>query len=278
MITHDDKLKLLTLLFKPLARFCIRQSIFIQDVILALRKSFVEAAEEELSLITKKINSSRISVITGVHRDDVTKLRRKGQIQTDNTPVIVRVIGLWEQSKRFCNKNGQPRALSCQGDNSEFAQLVAKVTKNLNPGTLLFELERNGLIKKTNKGVKLVKRGVSTQGDSEKVIKLVSQELDSLLAAVTENVKSVNETKNAHIRTEYDNIYLSNVPHIRAWMIEKVKLLHREAREFLAMHDKDINPREDELAGVKVSLSAFSYIQIQTDPTLSLDNLKQNED
>ena len=59
-----------------------------------------------------------------------------------------------------------------------------------------------------------------------------------------------------------DNIHLKDLPKVRQWLMDRGKEFHLSAREFLAMHDKDVTPAADphEPAGGKVQLQAFSLI------------------
>ena len=66
-------------LLKPVALFCMRRSHFsFQDFVEIAKVAFIRAAEEELGQSTQKVNVSRISVLTGIYREEVTRIYKKG--------------------------------------------------------------------------------------------------------------------------------------------------------------------------------------------------------
>lgn len=254
--------KALRMLMRPIVRFCLRGSNTIQDFLDLAKVVFVEVAADEIERTADKVNVSRISVMTGVHRRDVTRIYRDESEPIRSSPsVLTRVIGLWEGSRTYTTKSGKPRTLSCKGDDSEFHQLVRQVSTNIKPGTILFELERMGLVEKTARGVRLQKQVQRMGGEPEKLYDLLSRDVESLVSAVDENISANGESPNLHIRTEYDNIYTEDLPTIRSWLLEEGKEFHRRAREFLSQYDKDITSKTGKRAGATVTLGAFSKIQ-----------------
>lgn len=259
-------LKALRLLLRPIAKFCLRSSLSFQDLTDSAKGAFLEAAEDELRKSSGKVNVSRLSVITGLHRKDIVQLL---EMPKDNVaePVSVlgRVIGQWEQDKGYLTQAGAPKVLTFEGKESEFHNLVATVSKAINPSTVLFELVRAGAAIKTPKGLKLLKHSYRVVGvDDLQAYELVAQDINTLVVAVEENLTNKDMISNLHIRTNYDNIYVRDLYKVRRWLIDQGKLFHKKARTFLARCDKDVNPSSDpnEPAGQKVSFTTFSFSPI----------------
>lgn len=257
-----SKLDLLQLLMRPIVRFALRRSLSFQDFLRVAKASFVEVAEQEIKRSTAIVNVSRISVMTGLHRKDVTQIFREHQPVTHlSQSIFARVLGQWEQDKRFTTQDGLPKMLSFQGEKSDFFKLVSSVSKHINPFTVLFELERIGAVKKTPEGLKFMRPTAGVSADEHKVHDLVSRDIDSLINAMTENLYGSDDTGNLHMRTEYDNVFRVDIPEIRTWFIQQGKELHRRAREYLSAFDKDLNPdlKSRGSAGAKVVFSSFSF-------------------
>ncbi|RIL03955.1 MAG: hypothetical protein DCC75_12725 [Proteobacteria bacterium] len=256
-------LDILRLLLIPLVRFCLRKACSAQDFMHVTKLAFIQVAEEEITRTGKKVNVSRVSVVTGLHRGDLKKLYGQKLSPTqDPVSLVARVVGQWRYDKRFCHSPGKPRLLSFKGENSEFRALCAAVSTNLNAGTILFELERLGLAERTPRGLKHLVFIPSSQHDPVKAYGAAAEELDVYLQAIRENLEGNPDISNLHLFTSYDNILVCKIPEIRRWFVEKGKLLHREAREFLSKFDKDINPGEEadkEAGGGKVALGTFSF-------------------
>ena len=258
---RNIQLDVLRSLMRPFVRFCIRHSHSIQDFTMIAKGVFLTVAEEEIRKSTKKVNVSRLAVMTGMYRDEVTKLYREKVPQpSEPMSILSRVLGQWRQDKRFTTKSGAPRVLTYKGDESEFRDLVETVSKNINHGTVLFELKRLGFAEETPKGLKLLKQLFGFEDDPRTGFELLARDVETMMDAVEENLLAQKDFSNLHIRTEYDNISVKELKTIRKWFIDEGKAFHRKARDFLSKFDRDINPdSKDNSAGTRVVLGSFSW-------------------
>lgn len=258
---HQIATLCLKAILRPVVRFCLRQAYPIQTLYQIAKIVFLEEAERELRKSTEKINLSRLSVLSGLQRKELRTLaREKTTTPPEPLGLLARVIGQWQQDLRFKTKSGEARVLTYRGEQSDFVQLVRSVTTSEHPSTVLFELERVRAIEKTSKGVRLLRRGKGFKQDPEKGFYLLSEDLDTLIKSVEENLTTDKVVPNLHLHTEYDNIFETDLPAVREWLLEQGKTFHKQAREFVAKFDKDINPgRKEEKAGARVVLTAFSH-------------------
>ena len=252
----------LSLLMKPIVRFCLRRSIKVQDVIETAKIVFVELAEEEIRKSGKDISASKISVMTGMHRRDISRLYQSSTTKKQAPSLIARLIGQWQHDRRFSTKAGRPRVLSYEGADSEFAALVRSVSKELNSYTLLFELERIGAIEKTTGGIRLLAGSFVPRGDLKEGIDLLSKDMEDLMSAVEENVSELSDVPHLHLKTEYDNVPETLTPLIREWLLKEGSSFHQRARDFISGFDRDINPDvEDDGTRIRVAVGTFSRVQ-----------------
>ncbi|MBN8548812.1 MAG: hypothetical protein J0M12_05820 [Deltaproteobacteria bacterium] len=265
--TEGSQSSILEMLMRPLVRYCLRNALSFQDFINSAKLVFVSVAEEEIRKSTQKVNVSRLSVMTGLYRRDVTKIFREHEAPAlQQQSILARILAQWEQDKQFCSKPGSPRPLTISGEDSEFRKLVCAVSGHVNAGTILFELERLGAIKKVGDQVRLQSVYNRFDGDKSAGFKILADDLELIIQAAEENIVQRKPIRNLHLRTSFDNIYASDVPTIRRWFIDQGKLFHKRARDFLSQFDKDVNPRpNDEQAGVKVELGAYSFTSIFPD-------------
>lgn len=263
MIDESLRLRFLRILSRPLVAYCLRHAHSLRDLIAAVKINFVELAEEEMRRAGTRINVSRISVRTGVHRTDVTQIIRERVLPTGDTgSVVLRVIGQWRHDKRFSMRANKPRILSCEGPESEFHQLVNSVTMNVHPAAVLGELLRSGFARKTKRGLKLLLQMQALRSNPEEGFKLLSRDLDTLLRAGEQNLFSRPAVSNLHIRTEYDNVVLSEIENVRIWLRDEGKVFHKRAREYISQFDKDVNQSlANEAGGGYVVLGAFSWAE-----------------
>ena len=264
-------------LLRPLVRFCLRHSVRLQEVLELLKAAYVDVAEEELAGQKESSNISRISAMTGVHRRDVTRLLSEERTLKNSTNVVSRVLSLWQYDARFTTKNREPRVLSFEGKENEFVALVSAVSNDLNPYTILFELERTNSVERTEKGLRLSSKIGISEGDIEEGFQMLGADSNDLLSGVGENILNPQDIPNLHLKTEYDNIPKADIPQIREWFLREGSLFHERARSYLATFDRDFQyPASKGTGGVaqgtentseraRVALGTFSFTEIFKD-------------
>jgi len=253
-------LDILTALLKPLVRFCLRNSHSFQDFTRVAKAVFITTAEEELAKSGSKVNISRISVLTGLHRDDITRRTKSKHKETgESISVFGRVIGQWRQDKRFLNQDGTPRALSYSGKKNEFKNLCEAVSTAVNWSTILFELKRLDFVEIKDGKVYSIRQMFGFEGDPRRGYGLLARDIDSLMEAVEHNLRHPERFPNLHLRTEYDNLSLKAMPELKAWLIDEGKAFHKKVRDYISQFDKDINPAITyEEGGGFIALGTFS--------------------
>lgn len=263
------RLKALRTMLRPIVRFALAGSHTFQEFVEVLKNVFIDVAVEEMSKSTKKINVSRISVMTGVHRTDVFRLYKMADNTKEPMNQLQIILALWENDREFSSSDGRPKVLNISGPDAAFTRLVGKVSKSIAPGTVLFELERRGFVERTARGVKRAGKVDFYSAENEpEMYEFLSLDVANLVTAVEENIrtpgrdKAQGVTPNLHITTEYDNLFLKDMPEVKRWLWEEGKAFHKRAREFLSTMDKDVaEGRVDEPAGGRAILSAFSLTQ-----------------
>lgn len=255
----------LRMLIRPLAKLCVRYSCTYQDFILATKDAFVSAAEEELGNSGHKVNVSRVSVITGLTRNDVAARYR----QKDAEPklnLLGRVLGQWQADARFVNKAGRPARLTCRGEGNQFQQLVHSVTQHANAAAVLFELERLELVRRDGDIVGLRTLEFRNDNDFEEGWAILARDLQCLVGAVEQNL-ATRAGYNHHIHTEYDRIPADREQDVRAWFVKEGLRFHRRARQFLARIDLDFRPSKKsytDFSYLTVALGSFGFIEPRT--------------
>jgi len=261
-VQRDILYKGLKLLCTPLIEFCLKHGLKIQDLEECCREVFVESAKHLIEGQKGRPNDSRLSVMTGLHRREVQRLSSDNNKEGSSVNIITKVVGRWETDRRFVTKDKRPRVLSVGYDGCEFHELVRGVSSDINPASILFELDRIGAIERSKHGVRLKALTYMPKGDAEEGFKILRADLSDLIQAVEHNLFEEQETPNLHLRTEYDKIREHAVPDIQRWILKEGHAFHLRAREFLSQFDQDINPDPDfEGNCVTVSLGAFSNLK-----------------
>lgn len=262
MNSQELKSLSLRLLLRPLLRYCLRHAIKLQEVVETVKALLVSIAEEQLTAESEEVNASRISLMTGVHRKDVSRLLGASEPSARKPDLITRVLGKWQGDERFLTKSGRTRALTWKGPDSDFAQLVAAVSRELNHTTVLNELERSGAVVRQRSRVALRSGVFVSKDDLEQGLRYLAEDLDDLIIAVEENVFQQAEPRNLHIKTEYDRIPTEHAAALREWLLEEGTRFHARVRKHFSKFDEDMR-EEAPPAGtyVRAAFGTFSRIE-----------------
>jgi hypothetical protein len=248
---------ILAKLFKPLLRFAIMRGVKLGKIIELIKLVLVQMAKDELAQNGAEISVSRVSLMTGVHRKDAKELMDLQEPRASNSDVLRKIIGKWNSDKRLL-KNSKPRPLTHVGQHSEFADLVLSVQKELNPYSLLFELQRSNAVEIDDTHVRLIQSEYTPNTQVVSGFELVAGDLQDLLMAAEINLYRKPKVPHLHLSTTYDNVPESDLPAIRLWMLKQGAAFHSKARQFLSKFDRDINPHNQEDPRARVSICTFS--------------------
>ena len=139
---------------RPLVRLMLRKGVTYTYFADMLKAIFVEVADREFRLDDKPPSDSRVSLITGVHRKDVRRLRDTPEVLAEQLPEAVslgaHLVSTWLSTPPFCVRPGEaaplPRLSSAGGEGS-FDALVAHVSKDIRARVVLDEWLRLGIVR-----------------------------------------------------------------------------------------------------------------------------------
>src|SRR5438067_10374142 len=101
-------------LLRPLVRLLVARGLTYPMLIELLKHTYVEVAEREFSLAGKAPSDSRVTLLTGVHRKDVRRLRESAPGPRSEVPRSValgaQIVAAWIE--RFGDAKGRPRPLA----------------------------------------------------------------------------------------------------------------------------------------------------------------------
>ena len=141
--------RILSVIFVPISKLLIRNSIPLPSTVEHLKRSLVQAAIEGGAT-----TDSLISLQTGVHRKDVKRLRELSENKMPGKyPIkgLAIVLSTWSNDDRFCDSSGKPRPLPRAGTNG-FDDLVRVCKIDLAPATVMQELQSQNLISQEDDG------------------------------------------------------------------------------------------------------------------------------
>jgi hypothetical protein len=146
----DPLLKGVSRALRPLVRLLLAKGIAYPQLMELLKGLYVEHAERDFPVAGKAQTDSRISLLTGIHRKDVKRLRALPDGDSrmpENVSLGMRLINAWE-SPPFADIDGQPKRLprlARQGGELSFEGLVESVSKDIRARAVLDEWVRLGV-------------------------------------------------------------------------------------------------------------------------------------
>jgi Family of unknown function (DUF6502) len=181
-------------LLRPLVRLCIRSGMTFPALAQLLRELFVNVAEHDFALEGKEQTDSRVSLLTGIHRKEVARLRGAGA-PVHETPATVSltsaVIARWLAAAEFTDAKGEPLRLprTAEDDAPSFEQLVASVTKDVRPRAVLDEwLDRKLVAINADDEIVLLESAFVPRGEDDGKWHYLGRNLHDHIAAAAENV------------------------------------------------------------------------------------------
>jgi hypothetical protein len=152
MTPRPSLLSALRRLLRPLVKLLTAQGLTYPMLADLLKQIYVDVAVREFALGEGVPTDSRVSLLTGVHRKDVKRLR--GAPVTDEAMPAAVALGAqlaaaWTTRRELRDRNGRPRPLprlASQGGGRSFEALVASISKDIRARPLLDEWLRVGAV------------------------------------------------------------------------------------------------------------------------------------
>ena len=140
-------------ILRPLVRAMIARGLTYPELAETLKQLYVDACARHFHLGGKRLTDSRISLLTGLQRKDIRALRARLEgVEEDVEPPgagpLPRVLACWNGAQPYVDATGAPRSLPrVATDGPSFEALVAEVSHDIHPRTVLDELSRLGLVR-----------------------------------------------------------------------------------------------------------------------------------
>jgi hypothetical protein len=189
-LTLDRVLRVL----QPLVRLLLRNGVTYTVFAAALKRVFLQAAQQELAQRGMPATDSAVSLLSGVHRRDVRNLGRAETADPEAPATGLRlglaaqVVARWMNDPAFQDEHGARRALPKSGDAGSFDALVAGVSRDVRPKAVLDELLRLGVVHEGEHGLELDRTGFAPRQNFEELSWLFAQNLHDHAAASVANL------------------------------------------------------------------------------------------
>lgn len=181
-------LNLLDPLLSAFARLTVARGILFPDLIERLKHHYIDAATDMTTDTTGgKVTDSRLSVLTGLQRRDIVRLRELPQFEQAPNH-LARLVALWQTEPDYSTE-GTPNPLAKNGPAPSFEALARIVRRDVHPRTMLDTLQATGTIAiKNNQTVQLLQTSYQPLAGSEDQLAYLANNAGDHLNAATDNV------------------------------------------------------------------------------------------
>jgi hypothetical protein len=160
-----------------------------------LRELYVNVAEYDFALADREQTDSRVSLLTGIHRKEVRRLRGAGapvRLVPASVSRSSMIIARWIAAPEFTDEKGGPRPLRRAGDPGEgpsYEDLVESVTRDVRPRAVLDEwLDRGMVVIDEDGRIRLADAAFAPRAGDDRQLYYFGRNLHDHLAAAVENV------------------------------------------------------------------------------------------
>jgi len=234
-------------LMRPLVRILLRNGISFQQFSNLARWVYVDVASKEFGIKGKRQTDSRVSVITGLSRKEVRKMRNMKPLN-DHSEVhcynrAARVIAGWRKDPDFIDANGDPKALHFESGCNSFSQLVKRYSGDATPRAILDELKRVGCVRIVdNRKIMLIVEGYIPAGDKPAILSILGTDVSDLINTIDNNMSAQKNGRFFQRKVAYDNMPRQAVEKFRKLGARESQKLLERMDGWLSKHDRDTQP------------------------------------
>ncbi len=251
-------------LLEPLVRLLIRNGMPHGAFADIAKRVYVRVAEDEERIAGRKQTTSRMSVLTGLTRKEISRLRKlPAEVDVDTTARhhrAARVITGWIRDERFLDGQGEPRPLAIDGDGDTFAVLVKSFSGDVPHRAILDELLRVGAVRRDEEErLHLVERGYMPRKGEAETLQILGTDVRGLIATIRHNLDAGDDERFFQRKVYYDNLQADCLPDLRDLTATQGQELLELMDRWMAERDLDANPDAAGPGGKRAGLGIYYF-------------------
>ncbi len=250
-------------LLRPLVRILLSSGISYHVFSDLVRWVYVDVAFKEFGIPRRKQTSSRVSVITGLSRKEVQKLRDLDIPIDEDTPGrynrATRVISGWIRDPLFSDNDNNPLKLPLDGIAS-FSSLVKKYSGDMPVRAVLDELLNAGTVVLQEDGtVELLTRAYLPGADKQAKLDILGADVADLITTINRNLEQKNTLPLFQRKVSYDNIPEELLEQFKTVSSQQSQALLEKLNKWLAARDRDVNPEVQGSGRKRVGIGIYYF-------------------
>jgi hypothetical protein len=271
---NDEQLKPLFAavlrLLRPLIRILLRNGVSHRTFSDLSKWVYIDVASKEFGIAGRKQTTSRVSVITGLTRKEVSRVRKlprpDDRDSAERYNRAARVIAAWRRESEYRDAGGRPAALPATGAGASFSALVKRYSGDMPARATLDELIRMGAVKRLKDGrVRLLTRSYVPQSSDADKLHILGTDVHHLISTIDHNLQPESIGPFFQRKVAYDNLPDDVLPKFRRLSAAKAQTLLENLDRWLARRDRDVAPSIKGTGRNKAGLGIYYFEEPYSD-------------
>ncbi len=233
----------LTQLLRALFRVLLRQSMSFVAFEELAKQVYVDVVMDEFAIDGKKPSISRASILSGLTRKEVQRLRSSpadadaGSGERYNR--AARVLTGWIRDADFLDDAGQPLPLAFDGDTG-FGALVRRHSGDMPARAVLDELVRVGAVRQCDDGhFELLTRAYVPQRSADDKLAILGSDVADLIATIDHNMTHGVDDPRFQRKVMYHSVPVAVLPALRKLSAAQAQALLERIDGWVLARDSD---------------------------------------
>lgn len=256
-------------LARPLVRILLRHGISFAEFADILKAVYVEVAVSDFKVERKKGTKSRIAVITGLTRKEVSRIIEIAGTELEgarsNLNRVARVLAGWHTDPDFIGPYGMPLEIKYEDEGLSavtFSTLVRRYSGDMSPRSMLDELMRVGVVVETEPGwLKVLRRDYEPQSLAQDSFERVGEVVKNFINTVDFNLQKEQTGQSRFERIVYspEGIRTKDLNRFNRFVNERCQALLEEIDNWIAQ--LDLPDKENNEGVTHTGVGIYHYIE-----------------
>lgn len=259
-------LKSLGQLLYPLAKILLRFGISHEEFNQIAKKIFIDVAqnEREFSIDGRKQSTAHISVLTGIQRKEVARLREAEQLEELDFPDQnrgKRVVNAWLRETKYRDDQGVTLDLPLENATGpSFSSLVKEHSGDMTVRAMLDELLRVGAIQTLeNQKFRLSSDAYIPHKDAAEKLRILGESTSDLIGTIEHNMAHELSASRLQMTLAYNNLPQEALAEFKQLSERHAHQTLLLLNDWLAKLDRDMNPSIEGTGRYRAGLGIYYF-------------------